>query len=85
MASSTRHSRTRISDITDGTSNTMLFGERQHKDANFDTIYTTFPVLGRVVVYCRQEPTERVIDRKLAMPSQILTLRGRAQHVPRRH
>jgi prepilin-type N-terminal cleavage/methylation domain-containing protein/prepilin-type processing-associated H-X9-DG protein len=40
------NSRVRITDISDGSSNTLLFGERQHKDENFDRIYTTFPILG---------------------------------------
>ncbi len=40
------NSRTTIAGITDGTSNTMFFGERQHKDAEFDRMYTTFPILG---------------------------------------
>jgi prepilin-type N-terminal cleavage/methylation domain-containing protein/prepilin-type processing-associated H-X9-DG protein len=40
------NSRTRISGVTDGTSNTIMFGERQHKDPIFDQIYTTFPIIG---------------------------------------
>ncbi len=40
------NSRVRIAGITDGTSGTMMFGERQHKDAEFDRMYTTFPMLG---------------------------------------
>jgi prepilin-type N-terminal cleavage/methylation domain-containing protein/prepilin-type processing-associated H-X9-DG protein len=40
------NSRVRIAGITDGTSNTIMFGERQHKDENFDKIYTTFNIIG---------------------------------------
>ncbi|MFO0934967.1 MAG: DUF1559 domain-containing protein [Gemmataceae bacterium] len=40
------NSRTRIAGISDGTSNTMMFGERQHKDPEFDRMYTTFPIIG---------------------------------------
>jgi len=40
------NSRTRIGDILDGTSNTALFGERDHFDPNFDRMYTTFPLKG---------------------------------------
>jgi prepilin-type processing-associated H-X9-DG protein len=40
------NSRTTIPAITDGTSNTFFFGERQHRDPVFDQIYTTFPILG---------------------------------------
>ena len=40
------NSRVRISGITDGTSNTIMFGERQHKDPVFDQMYTNFPILG---------------------------------------
>ncbi len=40
------NSRVRMSGITDGTSNTAMFGERQHKDKNFDRMYTNFPILG---------------------------------------
>jgi prepilin-type N-terminal cleavage/methylation domain-containing protein/prepilin-type processing-associated H-X9-DG protein len=29
----------RIADVTDGLSNTLLFGERYHRDANFDALY----------------------------------------------
>ncbi|ADB14899.1 protein of unknown function DUF1559 [Pirellula staleyi DSM 6068] len=40
------NSRTTMSEIQDGTSNTFLFGERYHRDKNFDRMYTTFPILG---------------------------------------
>src|SRR5262249_23955603 len=40
------NSRVRISGISDGTSNTLLFGERYHKDKNFDRMYTRYPILG---------------------------------------
>ena len=40
------NSRVRMSGISDGTSNTMMFGERQHKDVNFDRMYTNFKILG---------------------------------------
>ncbi len=40
------NSRTRIAAITDGTSNTAMFGERYHKDLNFDRMYTNFPIVG---------------------------------------
>jgi prepilin-type N-terminal cleavage/methylation domain-containing protein/prepilin-type processing-associated H-X9-DG protein len=40
------NSQTRIADITDGTSNTGFFGERYHKDPNFDRMYTNFPIIG---------------------------------------
>jgi prepilin-type processing-associated H-X9-DG protein len=40
------NSRIRITAIADGTSNTLLFGERQHEDANFDRMYTNFPIIG---------------------------------------
>jgi len=40
------NSRVRISDVIDGTTNTLMFGERQHKDPIFDQIYTSFPILG---------------------------------------
>ena len=40
------NSRVRHGGITDGTSNTMMFGERQHKDAEFDRMYTTFNIIG---------------------------------------
>jgi len=40
------NSRTRIGDISDGTSNTAMFGERDHFDPNFDRMYTSFPLKG---------------------------------------
>jgi prepilin-type N-terminal cleavage/methylation domain-containing protein/prepilin-type processing-associated H-X9-DG protein len=40
------NSRTTISGITDGTSNTLMFGERQHRDPEFDRMYTNFPIIG---------------------------------------
>lgn len=40
------NSRVRISGITDGTSNTIMFGERQHRDPAFDAMYTNFPIIG---------------------------------------
>jgi prepilin-type processing-associated H-X9-DG protein len=40
------NSRVRIAGITDGTSNTFMFGERYHKDKNFDRMYTNFPIIG---------------------------------------
>ena len=36
------HSRVRIADITDGASNTFLFGERSHRDPNFDSLTLQF-------------------------------------------
>lgn len=40
------NSRIKFADITDGTSNTFMFGEREHKDKNFDRMYTNFPIIG---------------------------------------
>jgi prepilin-type N-terminal cleavage/methylation domain-containing protein/prepilin-type processing-associated H-X9-DG protein len=40
------NSRVRMTAIPDGTSNTMMFGERQHRDRNFDRMYTNFPIIG---------------------------------------
>jgi prepilin-type N-terminal cleavage/methylation domain-containing protein/prepilin-type processing-associated H-X9-DG protein len=40
------NSRVRIGGITDGTSNTFMYGERYHKDKNFDRMYTNFPIIG---------------------------------------
>ena len=40
------NSRVKILGVSDGTSNTIMWGERQHKDVYFDQIYTTFPILG---------------------------------------
>lgn len=42
-------SRVTIADVTDGTSNTMMWGERSHLDREFDRIYdspTPFPIIG---------------------------------------
>ena len=36
----------RIADVTDGTSNTIMFGERKHYDPQFDRIYPTYPIAG---------------------------------------
>lgn len=38
------NSRVKIGDIGDGTSNTLLFGERLHYDPEFDRIYPAFPI-----------------------------------------
>jgi prepilin-type processing-associated H-X9-DG protein len=35
-----------IGGITDGTSNTIMFGERKHLDPEFDRIYPTYPLGG---------------------------------------
>jgi prepilin-type processing-associated H-X9-DG protein len=40
------NSRVKFAHVTDGTSNTFMFGEREHKDKNFDRMYTNFPILG---------------------------------------
>jgi prepilin-type N-terminal cleavage/methylation domain-containing protein len=40
------NSRVTLSGITDGTSNTFMFGERFHRDPNFDRMYTNFPIIG---------------------------------------
>ncbi len=40
------NSRVKMTGITDGTSNTILFGERQHKDPAFDAMYKNFPIIG---------------------------------------
>ncbi|HJZ57778.1 MAG TPA: DUF1559 domain-containing protein [Gemmataceae bacterium] len=36
----------RIGDVTDGTSNTFMFGERKHQDPEFDRIYPAYPIGG---------------------------------------
>jgi prepilin-type N-terminal cleavage/methylation domain-containing protein len=38
------NSSVRITDIKDGTSDTLLFGERRHQDVNFDLYYTSSPI-----------------------------------------
>lgn len=40
------NSRVKMNGITDGTSNTFMFGERYHRDPNFDRMYTNFPIIG---------------------------------------
>jgi prepilin-type N-terminal cleavage/methylation domain-containing protein/prepilin-type processing-associated H-X9-DG protein len=40
------NSQHRIAEIIDGTSNTAMFGERHYIDANFDRMYTNFPIKG---------------------------------------
>jgi prepilin-type processing-associated H-X9-DG protein len=40
------NSRVRMNGISDGTSNTFMFGERYHRDPNFDRMYTNFPIIG---------------------------------------
>jgi prepilin-type N-terminal cleavage/methylation domain-containing protein len=40
------NSRVRISGITDGTSNTFMYGERWHRDPEFDRMYFAFPIKG---------------------------------------
>ncbi len=40
------NSRVRLTDILDGTSNTFIFGERHHIDAEFDRMYTSYPIKG---------------------------------------
>jgi prepilin-type N-terminal cleavage/methylation domain-containing protein/prepilin-type processing-associated H-X9-DG protein len=40
------NSRVRIAGITDGTSNTFMWGERYNKDQHFDRMYTNFPIIG---------------------------------------
>ena len=40
------NSRVRHGGIIDGTSNTLMFGERYHIDKNFDRMYTNFPIIG---------------------------------------
>ncbi|WP_088258378.1 DUF1559 domain-containing protein [Fimbriiglobus ruber] len=42
-ASSPVMSAVRIADVTDGLSNTLLFGERSHVDANFDALVSPVP------------------------------------------
>jgi len=37
-------SKIRMADISDGTSNTFLFGERYHRDPEFDRIYPAYPI-----------------------------------------
>jgi prepilin-type processing-associated H-X9-DG protein len=40
------NSRVRFGGIIDGSSNTAMWGERLHRDRNFDRMYTNFPIIG---------------------------------------
>ena len=40
------NSRVRVVEVDDGTSNTFLWGERYHRDRNFDRMYRNFPIAG---------------------------------------
>jgi prepilin-type N-terminal cleavage/methylation domain-containing protein/prepilin-type processing-associated H-X9-DG protein len=50
------NSRVRIGGISDGTSNTLMWGERNNFDPEFDRMYTNFPIRGWTGwAWCNQE------------------------------
>jgi prepilin-type N-terminal cleavage/methylation domain-containing protein/prepilin-type processing-associated H-X9-DG protein len=50
-ASSPLLSAVRIAEVTDGLSNTLLFGERYHRDANFDALYGSSGASDKIAGY----------------------------------
>jgi prepilin-type N-terminal cleavage/methylation domain-containing protein/prepilin-type processing-associated H-X9-DG protein len=68
-------SRTRLADVTDGASNTLLFGERSHRDNEFDapaayyaSHYSPLRGLGKWANYCY--PMHHLLTTALAMNYQ---------------